>query len=67
MKQPSKTLELKFERKLSVSPDGAYDAWPNPKVPGNPWNMGDKLILDPEVDGDRDRRCNDRPRAHTDC
>jgi hypothetical protein len=23
----------------------------NPKVPGTPWNMGEKLILQPKVDG----------------
>ena len=28
-----------------------FDAWLNPKIPGNPWNMGDKLILNPRADG----------------
>ena len=23
----------------------------NPKVPGNPWNMAEKLLLNPRVDG----------------
>ncbi len=51
MKKSAKTLELKFERAIPATPDKVYDAWLNPKFPGNPWNMGDKLLLNPEVDG----------------
>ena len=28
-----------------------FDGWLNPKIPGNPWNMADKLIFNPQVDG----------------
>ena len=28
-----------------------FDAWLNPKIPGNPWNAAEKFILDPKVDG----------------
>jgi uncharacterized protein YndB with AHSA1/START domain len=38
MSKPMKTLELKFERTISAPPDEVFDAWLNPKVPGNPWN-----------------------------
>jgi uncharacterized protein YndB with AHSA1/START domain len=46
-----KKLEFKFERTILATPEEAYDAWLDPKVPGNPWNEADKLILNPEVDG----------------
>ncbi|MDB5051460.1 MAG: hypothetical protein JWO30_4531 [Fibrobacteres bacterium] len=51
MKKSTKTLELKFERTIPAPPTDVYDAWLNPKFPGNPWNMGDKLLLNPKVDG----------------
>jgi uncharacterized protein YndB with AHSA1/START domain len=51
MKTTSKNLEFKFERTIQASPDTVYKAWLNPKLPGNPWNMADKLLLNPEVDG----------------
>jgi hypothetical protein len=28
-----------------------FDAWLNPKIPGTPWHEGEKLILNPKVDG----------------
>jgi uncharacterized protein YndB with AHSA1/START domain len=46
-----KTLELKFERTIPAPPGEVFDAWLNPKVPGTPWSEGDKLILNPKVDG----------------
>jgi uncharacterized protein YndB with AHSA1/START domain len=46
-----KTIEVKVERTIPASPAEVYDGWLNPKVPGNPWSMGDKLLLDPKVDG----------------
>lgn len=46
-----KTLEFKFERTIAASPAEVFAGWLNPKIPGNPWNMADKLILDPKVDG----------------
>lgn len=51
MKKSKQTLELKFERTITAPPREVFDGWLNPKVPGNPWNMGEKLILNPKVDG----------------
>ena len=51
MKQSTKTLEFKFERTIPASPGEVFDAWLNPKIPGNPWNAADKLMLNPNVDG----------------
>lgn len=47
----AKTLEFTFERTIPAAPNDVFDAWLNPRIPGTPWNMGDKLILNPEVDG----------------
>jgi uncharacterized protein YndB with AHSA1/START domain len=47
----AKTIEVKVERTIPTSPGEAFDAWLNPKIPGNPWNMADKLLLNPTVDG----------------
>ena len=47
----AKTIECKIERTIPTSPTEAFDAWLNPKIPGNPWNAADKLLLDPKVDG----------------
>jgi uncharacterized protein YndB with AHSA1/START domain len=51
MSKSTKTLEFKFERTIPSSPGEVYDAWLNPKVPGNPWNAADQLLLNPRVDG----------------
>ena len=51
MKDSKKTLEFKFDRTIPAAPDEAFDAWLNPKIPGNPWNMAEKLLLNPQVDG----------------
>ena len=51
MKEFMKTIEFKFERTIPAAPDEVYDAWLNPKIPGNPWNIGEKLLLNPKVDG----------------
>lgn len=51
MKKSEKTIEVKVERTIPAPLGEVYDAWLNPKIPGNPWNMADKLILDPQVDG----------------
>jgi uncharacterized protein YndB with AHSA1/START domain len=45
------TIEFKIERTICASPGEAFDAWLNPKIPGNPWNAADKLLLEPKVDG----------------
>jgi uncharacterized protein YndB with AHSA1/START domain len=47
----TKTTEFKFERTIPASPAEVFDAWLNPKIPGNPWNVADKLLLNPKVDG----------------
>lgn len=46
-----KTLEVKVERTINAVPAKVYASWMNPKVKGTPWNMGDKLLLNPKVDG----------------
>jgi uncharacterized protein YndB with AHSA1/START domain len=51
MKEPKKTLKFKFERTIPAPPVEVFDAWLNPEVPGNPWNIADKLLLNPKVDG----------------
>ena len=51
MNKSAKTLEFKFERTIPAPPETVYDAWLNPKIPGTPWHIADKLILHPEVDG----------------
>jgi uncharacterized protein YndB with AHSA1/START domain len=47
----AKTIEVTIERTIPTSPGEAFDAWLNPKIPGNPWNMAEKLLLNPTVDG----------------
>ena len=47
----SKTIEVRVERTIPASAGEVFDGWLNPKVPGNPWNAADKLLLDPKVDG----------------
>ena len=51
MKKSAKTLEFKIERTIPAPPRDVFDAWLNPKIPGNPWNMADKFLLNPKVDG----------------
>lgn len=51
MKNSKKTLEFKFERMIPAPVAEVFDAWLDPKIPGNPWNAAEKLILDPKVDG----------------
>jgi uncharacterized protein YndB with AHSA1/START domain len=51
MNKSKKTIEVKVERTIPAPQGDVFDGWLNPKVPGNPWNMADKLILNPKVDG----------------
>jgi len=51
MKNSKKTLEFKFERTIPAPPGEVFDAWLDPKIPGNPWNAAEKLVLDPKIDG----------------
>ena len=51
MRANIKTIEFKFERTIPAPPGEVFDGWLNPKIPGNPWNMAEKLLLNPKVDG----------------
>jgi uncharacterized protein YndB with AHSA1/START domain len=51
MKEQKKTIEYKFERTIPASANEAFDAWLDPKVPGTPWNLAEKFLLNPHVDG----------------
>jgi uncharacterized protein YndB with AHSA1/START domain len=51
MTESRKTLEIMVERTIAAPLDEVFDAWLNPKIPGNPWNAADKLIFNPKVDG----------------
>lgn len=51
MENSKKTLEFKLERTIPAPVPEVFDAWLNPKIPGNPWNAAEKFILDPQVDG----------------
>jgi uncharacterized protein YndB with AHSA1/START domain len=51
MTKSTNTLEFKFERTILAPPGEVFDAWLDPKIPGNPWNAAEKFILDPKVDG----------------
>ncbi len=51
MTKSAKTLEFRFERTIPALPGEVFDSWLNPKIPGNPWNTADKLLLNPQVDG----------------
>lgn len=51
MSKSNKTLEIKVERIIPAEVGEGFDAWLNPKIPGNTWNAAEKFILNPEVDG----------------
>jgi uncharacterized protein YndB with AHSA1/START domain len=51
MNNSNKTIEVKVERTIPASLGVVFDGWLDPKVPGNPWNIADKLLLNPIVDG----------------
>ena len=44
-----KTLEFKFERTIPAAADKVFEAWLDPKVPGNHWNAAEELVLRPQV------------------
>src|SRR5215469_16969110 len=51
MNKSAKTIEIKVERTIPAPLGEVFDAWLNPKIPGNPWNAAEKLILDAKIDG----------------
>src|SRR5579859_4091477 len=51
MKPAMKTIELELTRTIPASPVEVFDGWLDPKCPGTPWSVADKLVLDPKVDG----------------
>jgi uncharacterized protein YndB with AHSA1/START domain len=51
MSDHRKTIEVKVERTISAPAIEVFDAWLNPDIPGNPWSMAEKLILNPVKDG----------------
>jgi len=51
MSESKKTIQVKVERTIPAPLIEVFDAWLNPKIPGNPWNAADKLLFNPEVDG----------------
>jgi uncharacterized protein YndB with AHSA1/START domain len=51
MNDSTKTIEIKIERTIPALLDEVFDAWLDPKIPGNPWNAAEKFLLDPKVDG----------------
>jgi uncharacterized protein YndB with AHSA1/START domain len=51
MNKPKKLIKVKVERTIPAAVSKVFDAWLDPKVPGNTWSKADKLILNPHVDG----------------
>jgi uncharacterized protein YndB with AHSA1/START domain len=47
----AKTIEVRVERAIPARPHEVFDAWLDPKIPGNPWNAAETFILYPKVDG----------------
>lgn len=47
----TETIDVKVERTIPAPPNEVFEAWLDPKIPGNPWSMAEKLLLHPEVDG----------------
>ena len=51
MNDAKKTIEVKVVRTIPAPLDEVFDAWLDPKIPGNPWSMAEKLLFNPHVDG----------------
>jgi uncharacterized protein YndB with AHSA1/START domain len=51
MTSSKNSLEFKLERTIPAPADEVFDAWLDPKIPGNPWNAAEKFVLDPKLDG----------------
>lgn len=44
------TIEVKVRRTIPAKPADVYDAWLDPRLPGNPWHDSDMRIFEPKVD-----------------
>jgi uncharacterized protein YndB with AHSA1/START domain len=51
MNATAKTVEFTIQRTIPAPPQEVYDAWLDSTVPGTPWNLAEKFMLDPRVDG----------------
>lgn len=51
MENSQKLIEVKVERTIPAPVGEVFEAWLDPKIPGNPWNIAEKFSLDPKVDG----------------
>jgi uncharacterized protein YndB with AHSA1/START domain len=51
MKPEVKTMELELRRTIAAPASEVFDGWLDPKCPGTPWSIAEKLILDAKVDG----------------
>ena len=40
-----------MERTISAPRYEVFDGWMDPRVSGNPWNVADRLLLNPHVNG----------------
>jgi hypothetical protein len=47
MKPEMKTIELELTRTIPASPIEVFDGWLDPKCPGTPWSVADKLAWIP--------------------
>ncbi|HEY6444135.1 MAG TPA: SRPBCC domain-containing protein [Candidatus Acidoferrales bacterium] len=43
--------EVTVTRTIPASPENVFDLWINPKSPGGPWFGGERVIVNPVVDG----------------
>jgi uncharacterized protein YndB with AHSA1/START domain len=46
-----KVTEIKVARTIPASAEEVFDVWLDPKSPGGPWFGGERVILNPAVDG----------------